>query len=78
MKTHKRRSNDKAQQLELPVVDETLCTGCGLCPVVCPTDCLAMHGPLPWLPRPRDCVSCGLCAAICPSTALRLEVPSAA
>jgi formate hydrogenlyase subunit 6/NADH:ubiquinone oxidoreductase subunit I len=59
--------------LELPVVDEALCTGCGDCPQVCPTNCLEMAGPLPWLPRPAHCISCSLCVWICPSGALRLE-----
>jgi MinD superfamily P-loop ATPase len=61
------------RQIELPSVDETLCTGCGLCVAVCPTDCLAMLAHLPWLPRPRDCVSCGLCVVVCPAKALALE-----
>lgn len=60
------------QQLELPVVDETVCTGCGWCVAVCPTDCLAMDGRLPWLPRPLDCVSCELCVRICPVSALHM------
>ena len=37
---------------ELPQVDETRCTGCGDCVVVCPADCLGMIGPLPRLLRP--------------------------
>ena len=32
----------KNRQVELPVVDATLCTGCGWCAAVCPTECLAM------------------------------------
>ena len=58
--------------VEIPLVAETRCTGCGVCAEVCPTDCLEMDGPLPWLPRPGDCISCGLCVAICPVEALRL------
>jgi NAD-dependent dihydropyrimidine dehydrogenase PreA subunit len=63
---------------ELPVLDETRCTGCGDCVVVCPVDCLALAGPLPWLPRPGDCVSCALCQLICPVDAIRLAAPEAA
>lgn len=59
--------------IELPVLDRTRCTGCGDCVAVCPTGCLALAGPLPWLPRPHECVSCSLCVLICPAMALRLE-----
>jgi ferredoxin len=61
--------------VELPELDETLCTGCGDCPDVCPTHCLEMAGPLPWLPRPRACISCTLCVLICPAGALRMMPP---
>ena len=59
-------------RLELPQLDETRCTGCGDCVFLCPTDCLEMGGPLPWMPRPRDCISCSLCVLICPADALSL------
>ena len=57
---------------ELPVLSAARCTGCGDCVAVCPTDCLAMAGPRPWLPRPRDCVSCSACELVCPADAIRL------
>jgi formate hydrogenlyase subunit 6/NADH:ubiquinone oxidoreductase subunit I len=57
----------------LPLLDESRCTGCGDCVAVCPTGCLEMAGPLPWLPRPLDCVSCGVCVAVCPAEALTLS-----
>lgn len=60
---------------ELPHLDETRCTGCGDCVRVCPTDCLAMAGPLPWMPRPGDCVRCALCVLICPAEALHMAAP---
>ncbi len=60
---------------ELPLLNETLCTGCGDCAPICPTDCLEMIGPLPWLPRPADCVSCSLCVLVCPAGALELATP---
>lgn len=57
---------------ELPVVDTARCTGCGDCVAVCPTQCLALAGRLPWLPRPLDCVSCAACELVCPTAAIRL------
>ena len=64
--------------LELPVLDETRCTGCAECVALCPTDCLDLDGRLPWLPRPLDCISCGLCVVVCPTQALRLAEPEPA
>lgn len=58
--------------IDLPMLDATRCTGCGDCVPVCPTDCLAMAGPLVWLPRPADCVSCAACVILCPTHALAL------
>jgi NAD-dependent dihydropyrimidine dehydrogenase PreA subunit len=58
---------------DLPLLDETRCTGCGDCVAVCPTNCLAMAGAIPWLIRPADCVSCAACIAVCPAEAIRLE-----
>jgi formate hydrogenlyase subunit 6/NADH:ubiquinone oxidoreductase subunit I len=58
---------------ELPLLDETRCTSCGDCVSACPTACLEMAGPLPWLPRPLDCISCGLCVWICPAEALHFS-----
>jgi NAD-dependent dihydropyrimidine dehydrogenase PreA subunit len=61
---------------EIPLLNETRCTGCGDCVLVCPTRCLEMAGPLPWLPRPADCVSCALCVLVCPAAALEMAVPA--
>jgi len=58
---------------ELPLLDDTLCSGCGECVAVCPVDCLEMAGPLPWMPRPTACLSCTICVLICPVDALRME-----
>lgn len=61
--------------IELPQLDERRCSGCADCVAVCPTDCLAMNGTIPFLNRPADCVSCGLCVLVCPCTALSLAEP---
>jgi formate hydrogenlyase subunit 6/NADH:ubiquinone oxidoreductase subunit I len=57
---------------ELPLLDETRCTACGDCVVLCPTGCLDRGWPVPWLPRPHDCIACSLCALICPADAIRM------
>jgi ferredoxin len=62
---------------ELPLLDDARCTGCGDCVAVCPTQCLEMAGPLPWLPRPLDCVRCGACVLVCPADAIRMDDPAA-
>jgi NAD-dependent dihydropyrimidine dehydrogenase PreA subunit len=62
--------------IELPLLDETRCSGCADCVAVCPTDCLAMQGAMPYLIRPADCISCGLCVLVCPSAALDLAEPA--
>lgn len=61
------------QARPLPALDERRCTGCGWCVAACPTECLAMAGPAPWLPRPDACVSCAVCADVCPSDAIGLD-----
>ena len=58
---------------ELPLLDDSRCTGCGDCVPICPTDCLEMSDGLPWLPRPNDCLSCAVCVMVCPVDAIRLE-----
>jgi MinD superfamily P-loop ATPase len=60
---------------ELPVVDETRCTGCGDCVRLCPTNCLGLAGHVPWLTRPAACICCALCVLACPSQALTLAPP---
>jgi NAD-dependent dihydropyrimidine dehydrogenase PreA subunit len=59
--------------MELPHVNSQVCTGCGDCVAVCPTDCLALGDSLPWLPRPADCIQCDLCVLICPVDAIRMQ-----
>ncbi len=63
-----------SEKRELPMLDERRCTGCGDCVTICPTDCLAMAGALPWLPRPYDCIACSACAIICPSEAIAIRL----
>jgi NAD-dependent dihydropyrimidine dehydrogenase PreA subunit len=59
--------------IELPILDETRCTGCAECVAICPTACLEMVGAQPQLCRPLDCVACALCAAVCPTSAITIS-----
>jgi len=64
------------QRLALPALDERRCIGCGRCVAVCPTQCLEMAGPMPWMPRPLACIRCGACGFVCPTAAIVLPAPS--
>jgi len=61
-------------RLPLPELDERRCTGCGRCVAVCPAECLALAGPLPWLPRPGACIRCTACAVACPTEAIAVAL----
>ncbi len=69
----KRGGKPAWQWAEVPVLDESRCSGAGVCVEVCPVQCLAMGRHFPWMPRPADCASCGLCVQVCPADALRME-----
>jgi len=56
-----------------PVIDPTMCTGCGLCVDECESKALEMGNDTAVLARPDDCTSCGHCEESCPSEAIRLE-----
>jgi len=57
----------------LPILDETRCTQCGDCVVICPTNCLELLEDGPWLPRPLDCLGCSACVLLCLPEALTLS-----
>ena len=57
---------------EMPQVDESRCTGCEDCVVICPAECLAIWRDSPVVVRPGHCVSCTLCESICPTEAITM------
>ena len=58
----------------LPVVDESLCNGCGLCAGACPTD--AIVNPSGEVDGSK-CIKCCACVKVCPSSARSLSSPFA-
>lgn len=53
----------------IPVVDEELCTGCGLCARACEFNALLALPGVPLL-LPELCHNCGVCAYVCPEKAI--------
>jgi len=54
------------------VIDESLCTGCGLCVKVCPLGTIAMQNGKAVVVGNQS-LNCGHCAAVCPVAAVRVE-----
>ena len=53
-------------------VDETRCTGCGLCVDVCPLNVLTLENGKAKVTGDRS-IQCGHCEAICPAKAIKVE-----
>ena len=56
-----------------PDIDSRLCTLCGDCILVCPTDCLAIARQIEVVLAPQKCINCALCAEICPVDAIAMR-----
>lgn len=59
-------------EIWLPQIDKGLCTSCGDCIVICPTDALALVGNAAVVAEPTACNYCGECEIICPVDAIAL------
>ena len=57
---------------ELPDIDSRLCTLCGDCVDVCPTDCLAI-GAREGVLAPQSCINCAVCEVVCPAAAIAMR-----
>lgn len=56
-----------------PRIDETRCTGCGLCVMVCRCGALVLYDRDVLLAHPERCDACGACEEICPESAVDCE-----
>lgn len=52
-------------------IDEALCTGCGLCVKVCPSETITMKGNKAVVTG-TESLNCGHCAAVCPTGAVQV------
>ena len=53
-------------------VNETVCTGCGLCVRACPKALISMQDDKAFI-KDDECFECGHCAALCPADAIEYE-----
>jgi len=53
--------------------DAGLCSGCGLCAIVCPHGVFALDGGAARVARGRACMECGACQRNCPTGAIEVE-----
>ena len=54
------------------IIDADLCTGCGLCIEVCPSDTISLQDGKA-IVSGKQSLGCGHCAAVCPTQAVRVE-----
>jgi NAD-dependent dihydropyrimidine dehydrogenase PreA subunit len=56
-------------------IDETRCTGCGICVETCPIDTLRMEAETgkAYIAYPEDCMTCYVCEMNCPSDAISVH-----
>ena len=61
-----------AEEIWFPQIDKELCTGCGDCIVICPTDALELVNGVAVITEPSACNYCAECEMICPVEAIAL------
>lgn len=56
--------------VEMPVVDQQKCNGCGLCVDVCCCNALILVGNVVTIIETRECDWCAECESVCPTGAI--------
>jgi Pyruvate/2-oxoacid:ferredoxin oxidoreductase delta subunit len=59
-------------EVDKPVIDERLCTGCNICASICPFGAISKKGKGVAQVDQELCKGCGICAARCPEKAITL------
>lgn len=61
-------------EVNIAVVDPTLCVGCGTCGSVCPYGAISFH-PIDLISHANEaiCKGCGVCAVACPAKAITMQ-----
>jgi NAD-dependent dihydropyrimidine dehydrogenase PreA subunit len=54
-------------------LESSLCTGCGMCAIVCPHDVFKIQGGKAILKDINDCMECGACMKNCQFGALKVR-----
>jgi NAD-dependent dihydropyrimidine dehydrogenase PreA subunit len=62
-----------ASMRRLPVIEQDLCSGCGLCVQACEQHCLELIWDFATLTRPEACGGAGRCVEACPEQLIRIE-----
>ena len=57
-------------ELNLPVIDATKCTLCGICVDACPEEVLAIEAGSLVFTHPEQCTLCAECETVCPENAV--------
>lgn len=55
-----------------PRINQSLCTGCGYCVDICPTEALSQMNGKAHLAQPEQCIYCFACEDVCPEAAIEL------
>jgi len=58
--------------MAFPVVNEEMCTACGICVDECPSSCFDLEDVVKFN-RKEDCTECDICYDECPNGAISLE-----
>jgi len=61
--------------MAIDVIDENLCTGCGICLATCPQDVIRIDetSRKAVITYPEDCAACWACESFCPVGAIEVS-----